>query len=117
MTAEITDVGRVALAQPIGSGVSRVDGQVVEANDTAIRLTVSEVTFLNGLSNKWQGQDITLRQQDVKSVAQRTYSKPRTVMAFLVGAVLAATIFVAGFNGLFGGDAGNDKTGEPPPVN
>ena len=116
VSAEVTDVGRVDLAGPIGSGVARVEGQVLEVSDSVIRLAVTEVTFLNGLSNKWQGQDVTLRPQDVKSVSQRTYSKQRTAMAVVLGVVFAASILVAGFKGLFSGDASRDKTGEPPPV-
>jgi hypothetical protein len=68
------------------------------------------------LSNKWQGQDVTLRPQDVKSVSQRTYSKQRTVLAVVLGVVAAATILLAGFKGLFSGDASRDKPVEPPPV-
>jgi hypothetical protein len=117
VSAEITDVGRVALAEPIGSGVARVDGRVLEVSDSVIRLAVTDVTFLSGLSNKWQGQDVTLRLQDVKSVSQRTYSKQRTTIAIVLGALLAGTLLVAGFTGLFTGDAGRDKTVEPPPVN
>jgi hypothetical protein len=116
VSAEITDVGRVALAAPIGSGVARVDGTVLEANDSTMRLAVTEVTFLSGLSNKWQGQDVTLRTQDIKSVSQRTYSKQRTTIAIILGAVLAGALIVAGFTGLFTGDAGRDKTVDPPPV-
>jgi hypothetical protein len=68
------------------------------------------------LSNKWQGQDVTLRLQDVKSISQRTYSKQRTAVAIILGAVLAGAILVAGFTGLFSGDGGRDKTVDPPPV-
>ena len=116
VSAEITDVGRVALAEPIGSGVARVDGRVLEVSDSTVRLAVTEVTFLSGLSNKWQGQDVTLRLQDVKSISQRTYSKQRTAVAIILGAVLAGAILVAGFTGLFSGDGGRDKTVDPPPV-
>lgn len=116
VSAEITDVGRVALAEAIGSGVARVDGRVIEVSDSVVRLAVTDVTFLSGLSNKWQGQDVTLRSQDVKSVSQRTYSKQRTTIAIILGAVLAGAILVASFTGLFGGDAGRDKPVDPPPV-
>ncbi|HVS60254.1 MAG TPA: hypothetical protein VHE82_06145 [Gemmatimonadaceae bacterium] len=116
VSAQISDVGRVALAEPVGSGVARIDGQVVQNGDTAIRLMVTEVRFLNGLSNKWQGQEVTLRPQDVNSVSQRTYSRQRTVTAVIIGALIAVAIFTAGFTGLFSGDSSRDKPGEPPPV-
>lgn len=116
VSAQISDVGRVALAEPVGSGVARIDGQVVQNGDTAIRLMVTEVRFLNGLSNKWQGQEVTLRPQDVNSVSQRTYSRQRTVTAVIIGALIAVAIFTAGFTGLFSGDSSRDKPVEPPPV-
>lgn len=116
VSAQISDVGRVALAERVGSGVARIDGEVVQNGDTAIRLMVTEVRFLNGLSNKWQGQELTLRPQDVRSVSQRTFSRQRTVAAVIIGALAAAAIFAVGFTGLFSGDPGGDKPGEPPPV-
>ena len=116
VSATISDVGRVALAEPIGSGVDRISGQVVETSDTATQLMVSEVHFLSGLSNKWQGQTVTLRPQYVTSVAQRTYSRQRTVMAVIVGALLVATALAASFTGLFSGSSSSDNPVEPPPV-
>lgn len=115
VSAQISDVGRVALAEPVGSGVASIDGQVVQNGDTAIRLMVSQVRFLNGLSNKWQGQELTLRPLDVKSVSQRTYSRQRTVTAIILGAVAAAALFTVGFTGLFSGEGNRDKPPEPPP--
>ena len=116
VSATINDVGRVALSEPVGSGIDRISGQVVQQEDTAVRLMVSEVHFLNGLSNKWSGQEVTLRPQYVTSVSQRTYSKQRTMAAVIIGALLAATAFAASFTGLFSGNSGQDKPGEPPPV-
>ncbi len=116
VSAKINDVGRVALAEPVGSGIDRISGQVVQNEDTAVRLMVSEVHFLNGLANKWSGQEVTLRPQYVTSVSQRTYSRQRTMAAVIIGALLAATAFAASFTGLFSGNSGQDKPVEPPPV-
>jgi hypothetical protein len=115
VSAKINDVGRVALAEPVGSGIDRISGQVIQQEDTAIRLMVSEVHFLNGLTNKWSGQEVTLRPQYVTSVSQRTYSRQRTMAAVIIGALLAATALTASFTGLFSGNSGQDKPGEPPP--
>jgi hypothetical protein len=115
VSATINDVGRVALAEPVGSGIDRISGQVVQQEDTAVRLMVSEVHFLNGLTNKWSGQEVTLRPQYVTSVSQRTYSRQRTMAALIIGALLAATALTASFTGLFSGNSGQDKPGEPPP--
>jgi hypothetical protein len=115
VSAQISDVGRVALAEPVGSGVDRIDGQVVQNADTAIRLMVTQVRFLNGLSNKWQGQELTLRPLDVKSVSQRTFSRQRTVTAMVIGALAAAALLRVGFTGLFSGEPSDGKLPDPPP--
>lgn len=116
VTADITDVGRVALGERVGAEVMRIEGKVVQRSDTAFRLMVSEVVYLNGLSNHWQGQEVSLRTQDVKSVSQRTFSTSRT--AIMVGAVVAGALFAIfglSFLGLTSGDSSRDKPGEPPP--
>ena len=115
VSAEINDVGRVALAEPVGSGVARIDGEVTQKADTSIRLMVTEVRFLNGTSTKWQGQELTLRTQDMQSLSQRTFSKQRTIAAGVLGVLSAAALFTVGFTGLFNGDPNRDKTVEPPP--
>ena len=117
VSAQISDVGRVALSEPVGSGVERIEGQVVQKGDTAILLMVSEVRFLSGLSNKWQGQQLTLRALDVRSVSQRTFSRQRTVTAVIIGVLAAAALFTVGFTGLFSGGASRDTPADPPPVN
>jgi len=115
VSAQISDVGRVALAEPLGAGVARVDGQVVQNGDSAIRLMVREVRFVNGLSNKWEGQELTLRLLDVTSVSQRTFSTQRTVMAAVIGVLGVAVLLTTGFTGLFSGEGSRDKPPEPPP--
>ena len=115
VSAEISDLGRVALSEPLGSGVSRVDGKVVQ-NDSALRLMVTQVQFMNGIASKWQGQELSLRPQDVRTVSQRTFSRQRTTVFGILASLAAAAAFAAGFTGFFSGDPGNDKGGEPPPT-
>ena len=117
VSVDITDAGRVELSDQMGTEVKRIDGQVVQRSDSAIRLMVTEVSFLNGTSNKWQGQEVTLRPLDVKSLQQRTYSRQRTVLATIaLGGLIALAIVTKGFTGLFSGDPGSDRPpGEPPP--
>jgi hypothetical protein len=114
--ADINDAGRVALAPRVGQEVQRLDGKIVEKSDTAVELLVSQVTYLNGNVEAWQGQQVTLRPQDVKLVTQRSFSRGRTALflAALAGGVVAA---IAGLKilGITNGDPNRDKGGEPPP--
>ena len=118
VAVDVSDAGRVELSDTMGAEVKRIEGQVTQRNDSAIRLMVTEVSFLNGTSNKWQGQEITIRPLDVKMISQRTYSRQRTLVAALVlGGLIGLTIATKGFNNLFSGDPSTDgKGGDPPPT-
>ncbi len=116
ISAEITDIGRVALGERVGQEVKRVDGKVLQRSDTSFQVLVSQVTYLNGVSDHWQGQAVSLRPRDVKSVTQRTFSRNRT--ATLIGAIivgLAVTVLSLNFLGITSGDPGSGKGGNPPP--
>ncbi len=118
VTVDVSDAGRVGLSDQMGTEVKRIEGQVVQRSDSALRLMVTEVRFLNGTSNKWQGQVVTIRPIDVKALSQRTYSRQRTVIAALVlSGLIALTVATKGFTTLFGGDPSKDPNGGgPPPV-
>jgi hypothetical protein len=117
VAVDVTDAGRVELSDQMGTEVKRIEGQVVQRSDSALRLMVTEVSFLNGTSNKWQGQEVTIRPLDVKTLSQRTYSKQRTLLATLaLGGLIALTVATKGFSNLFSGDPSTDgKGGGPPP--
>ncbi|MGE5082988.1 MAG: hypothetical protein ACM3ND_08790 [Acidobacteriota bacterium] len=116
VTADINDVGRVALGDRVGPEVMQVEGKVVQRSDSSVRLLVTQVTYLNGNTEAWQGQEVGLRAQDVKLVTQRTFSRSRT--ALLIGAMavgLVAAILSLNFLGITSGDPSNDKGTQPPP--
>jgi hypothetical protein len=117
VTVDVTDAGRLGLAEQMGSEVKRIEGEVVQRSDSALRLMVTEVSFLNGTSNKWQGQEVTIRPLDVKAISQRTYSQQRTMLAVIVlGGLIGLTVVTKGFTNLFSGDPSTDgKGGGPPP--
>ena len=118
VSVDVTDAGRVELSDQMGTEVKRIEGQVVQRSDSALRLMVTEVSFLNGTSNKWQGQEVTIRPMDVKALSQRTYSRQRTMVATLVlGSLIALTIATKGFTNIFSGDPSKDPNGGggPPP--
>jgi hypothetical protein len=113
VSAEITDAGRIALGEQVGSEVARIDGEIVQRTDSALRVTVSEIRYLNGTSNQWQGQEVTLRPQDVKSLTQRTYSRQRSMLAAVaLGGLAALAILTAALTGVFSGGQGQDKPGD-----
>jgi hypothetical protein len=117
VSVDVSDTGRVELSEQMGNEVKRIEGQVVQRSDSSLRLMVTEVSFLNGTSNKWQGQEVTIRPLDVKAISQRTYSQQRTMVAALVlVGLIGLTIVTKGFSNIFSGDPSTDgKGGGPPP--
>lgn len=115
VAVDISDVGRVALADRVGQEVAVLEGKV-QARDTAIHMLVSKVRYLNGLENEWQGQVVSLRPEDLKKVTLRTFSKRRT--ALMIGAAAAGlviSILTLDFLGITSGDPTRDKPVDPDP--
>jgi hypothetical protein len=117
VAVDVSDAGRQELSEQMGTEVKRIEGQVVQRSDSGIRLMVTEVSFLNGTSNKWQGQEITIRPLDIKTLSQRTYSRQRTLVAGLaLAGLIGLTVATKGFTNIFSGDPSTDgKGGGPPP--
>lgn len=113
--ASISDAGRVALAERAGPEITRLQGKVVSRSDTAMNVRVSQVLYIRGASSRWQGQELTLRNQDVTQVSERIFSRRRTlVLAIAIGALAAIALNQTGLVGVFGG-SGNEGKQEPPP--
>lgn len=116
VAAEISDAGRLALAGQVGPEVARIEGEVVQRSDTSLSLMVSEVSYLNGLLNKWQGQAVSLRIEDVKLFSQRKLSRGRTALGLaMVGGLVALALSNSSFRGIFTGNPGPDKPVPPDP--
>jgi hypothetical protein len=114
VSAGITDAGRVGLAERIGPGIRRIDGQVMAINDTSLVLAVKRVNYIDQ-SNPvpWAGERVVLARQYVSDLRERRLSHTRSwIMAGLVtvAAVLSTKLAIAGF----GGESGSDKPGGEP---
>ena len=113
--ASINDAGRVALAARAGPEITRLQGRVVSRSDTTINLMVSQVMYISGTSNRWQGQELTLRNQDVTQVSERTFSRSRTlILAVIIGAVAAIALTQTDLASVFRG-SGKENRPDPPP--
>lgn len=114
VAAEITDQGRVALADSLGPSPSRVEGRLVSASDSAITLAVTGVRSLRGDRAAWTGERITLPRTSFSRVTQRQLSVARSAAAgaIAVGGIVALALAL-GIAGDRDGDAG-DRTSPPP---
>lgn len=108
---DLTDRARVELGDRIGPSASRIEGIVQERNDTAYVLRVSSVAYLNGQSNKWSGEALTVPATAIARASLREFSRSRTTLiGAAIAAALAAVFFSTDFFGLSGPSA------EPLPI-
>ena len=104
-TFDITDAGRVGLADRLGPGVLKVEGTLVKQTDDAYVVSVAGIDLLNGGSSHWTGEQVPLNAGYIGSLEKRQFSPGRTWVA-VGAAALAITAFIV-TRGLAG-------TGQPP---
>lgn len=109
----LTDRARVQLGDQIGPSASRVSGVVQVQNDTAFVLHVSSVEYLNGKSNEWSGEPLTVPATLVSEARVREFSRARTTA---IGVGIAAAIITLFAKTNFFGVGGTDRQPNPPPV-
>jgi hypothetical protein len=88
VSLDVTDQGRVDLAEQLGAGVLRLEGTLQGIERDHYVLGVSRIAFLNGQVANWSGEKVNVPRADVGLVSERQLSKTRT--ALTVGAVIAA---------------------------
>ena len=61
LVIELTDAGRVAMANQMGPDVARFESRLVRQTDSAYVLSVSLVVGLWGAQTRWSGEQVTFR--------------------------------------------------------
>ena len=114
LVLDLTDRGRVALSDSVGPSANRIEGVAAAGgSDSSYALRVSSVQFLNGQTNRWNGEPLNVRADLVGRAQERRFSRGRTyglaalVVAAIVTVIVTTDLFVAG-------DAIPDP-GTPPP--
>lgn len=110
---DLNDRGRVGLGESLGPAVLTIQGTLGSQTDSAYAIGVSQVGYLNGQSNKWNGEPLTIPKAFVRDVSERRYSRSRT---FLVAAATAAgfVAFAASRHLLGLGSPDREPTTPPP---
>lgn len=108
LVLDLNDRGRLALGDSIGASAARIEGLMSASSPENYVLQVSSVQYLNGQSNRWSGEQITVRTEHVGRARQREFSRSRTFLAGLgVAAVIVAAVLAA--------DLGGSGSFEPDP--
>src|SRR5687768_1914904 len=100
---ELNDRGRVGLGENIGPAATSVEGMLQSQTDSAYNIRVASVVYVNGQSNKWNGEPLTVQKDFVKDVSERRFSRGRSFLA--AGIVTAGVLAFAMSRSLLG--AGN----------
>jgi len=115
LITELTDAGRVAMTDQMGSEVARFESRLVRQTDSAYVLSVSLVINVWGAQTRWNGEQVTLRTEYVRTMGERRFSAGRTALA-AASATASIMAFVLTRNLLGGGNTA-DPTDRPPPNN
>jgi hypothetical protein len=112
----LTDRGRVAVADQIGSGVLRVEGTLLQSTGSEYVLAMSRVRMLDGSVSRWGGERVTVGHDHVAGSFERRFAKTRTALA--IGAATVGVTVFALTRSLFASGFGfGDRDGGTPPVN
>jgi hypothetical protein len=111
---ELNDLGRVNLSSRIGAEVRQLAGTLVQPADTVYTIRTRQITFLNGRTAEWSGEQVLVKQEFVRGVFEQKISSARTTAA-VAGAVAVLGGVIAGMGLTGGGNDGGGKGGPPPP--
>jgi hypothetical protein len=111
-TFDITDAGRVGLADRLGPGVLKVEGTLVRRTEDSYVVSVAGIDLLTGGSSHWTGEQVPLNAGYVGRMEKREFSAGRTWVA-IGAAALAISAFIV-TRGLSGTGAPPTGTGGGP---
>jgi len=86
---ELNDRGRVGLGESVGPAATTVEGTLQSLTDSAYMIRVASVGYVNGQSNKWNGEPLTIQKEFLKDVSERRFSRSRS---FLAAAIITAGV-------------------------
>lgn len=112
---DLNDRARIALGDRIGPSAAQIEGELTERTDSTYSVRIESVHYLNGQTNRWSGEQFTVRSDLVGQAWQRDFSRARTI-GLAAGATVGLVALIAGLKlvGFGGGDAGGNNPPPPP---
>lgn len=105
---DLNDRGRAELGDRIGPGATTIEATLDARTDTAMTVRVSAVHYLNGQTNAWTGEPMTIPERLVGQSWQRNFSRGRA--AVLGTAVAGALILLIKNTSFLGGSSGGTRS-------
>jgi len=89
LVLDLNDRGRSVLGDSIGQSATRIQGAVEAVRDSSYVLRVNSVQYINGQTNRWSGEPLTVRMDLVGRTRERQFDRKRT---WAIGLGIAAVI-------------------------
>jgi hypothetical protein len=107
----LTPEGVRRLAVQLGPQATYVEGDLLEADSTAVRLALRRVEDSRHTGTRWNGEEVTISREAIASVSERRLSVGATAIAsgLAVGGIIGA--YAA-----FGTSGGADGVAIPGPI-
>ena len=105
----ITDSGAVVLAPRLGNAIESVDGTLTADSAAEYFVSVLSTKRRDGQENDWRGEPVMIPHSLVSSVAERRFSRARTMLF-----AAATSIALAATKHAFGGEGGANAPGGSP---
>lgn len=111
----ISDQGRAAMSERLGSGVLAVEGRLTGVEDNELVVGVNRVKLIGGSANSWSGEEVRLPRDYVARIEERRLSPRRTVVAVVGSAALVGLMIATASLIGFGSGSGRDRPRDPAP--
>ena len=113
ISVDVNDAGRVALGGSMGPEIAQVEGRLVSKDSTDYLLAVSQVHFLKGGWQVWNGEPVHLKSSYIGSTYEKQFSTARTVT---LGAAAAAGFVWIVAHSLAASGTEDPSNGGGPPI-
>ena len=101
---QLTDQASYELTPLIGNGITRADGQLVSASDSALTLSLTNVVAHNGIETTWKGEQVSFKRSGLVRIERRELDRSRSWIVGVGG--VAATVAIGTAFNLLGGKSG-----------
>ena len=100
----LDDHGTAELSQWIGARGASLEGRVQSVTDTSMILAVTDVVRLNGATEPWTDESVSIPRRLAESIGVRRLNRQRTVLTSIgaLAAAFAANSLLGNGGGLFG---------------
>ncbi|MFL5577613.1 MAG: hypothetical protein ACJ79S_16785 [Gemmatimonadaceae bacterium] len=109
----LTDRGAADVTSSVGPYARTIEGRLNSLTDSAVVVSVNEVTRANGGEETWRGETVSVQRNGVAELAVPKVSRSRS--ALLAGGLLAGIVALGvafgGAGSSVGGRGGNGGTG------